>query len=110
MKNVVFAPAVELSMSSLKPDGVRRVHAWFDYLRRWDEDEVIRKNAIPLPGHEGVYLLITTTDLRIFFRIDGDTITVLEIATQSTINVFAGDNIRVSDGATATVIPGEKKG
>src|SRR5438046_1370494 len=79
MKKVQYTPAVELSMGSLDPDGVRRVLAWFDYLKRWDEDEVVRKNSLPLPGHEGVYVLRKTTDIRIFFRIDGDTITVLDI-------------------------------
>lgn len=85
MKNVQFAPAVELSMSSLDLDGVQRVQAWFEYLKRWDEDEVVRKNSLPLPGHHGVYVLKTTTDIRIFFRIDGDMITVLDIAKQSAI-------------------------
>ena len=42
-------------MSSLDPDSVRRVHAWFDYLQRWDEDEVVRKNSLPLPDHPGIF-------------------------------------------------------
>src|SRR5258708_23349164 len=91
MKKVQYAPAVELSMRSLDPDGVRRVQAWFDYLKRWDEDEVVRKNSLPLPGHDGVYVLKTTTDIRIFFRLDGDTITVLDIAKQSAI-IASGTN------------------
>jgi mRNA-degrading endonuclease RelE of RelBE toxin-antitoxin system len=90
MKKVQYAPAVELSLSSLDPDGVRRVQAWFDYLKQWDEDEVVRKNSLPLPGHPGVYVLKTTTDLRIFFRIDGDTITVLDIANRSAIIASGG--------------------
>ena len=54
MKNIEYAPAAELSMSSLAPDGVRKVSAWFDYLKRWDEDELVRNNSLPLPGHPGV--------------------------------------------------------
>ncbi len=107
MKQIEYAPAVEMSMSALTPEGVRRVQAWFDYLRRWDEDEVVRKNALPLPGHEGVYLLLTTTDLRIFFRIDGDTITVLDVTTQAVINASAG--ISVGGSAAVGVAPGETK-
>lgn len=91
-------------MSSLDPDGVRRVQAWFDYLKRWDEDEVVRKNSLKLPGHQGVYVLRTTTDIRIFFRIDGDTITVLDIARRSAIAATSGVSIGVS------LAPGEKQG
>jgi hypothetical protein len=50
MKNVIYAPAVDIALRSLDPDEVRRVHAWFDYLKRWDEDEAVRKNSLPLPG------------------------------------------------------------
>jgi hypothetical protein len=95
-------------MSNLDPDGIRRVQAWFDYLERWDEDEVVRKNSLPLPGHEGVYVLLTTTDIRIFFRIDGDTITVLDVARQAAI--MASGGIRIGGSAAVTFIPVEKKG
>ncbi len=67
MKKVVNAPAVELSMRSLDPDGVRRVNSWFNYLARWDEDEVVRNNSLALPDHPGVLVLRTTTDIRIFY-------------------------------------------
>ena len=107
MKKVQYAPAVELSMSSLDPDGVRRVQAWFDYLKRWDEDEAVRKNSLPLPDHQGVYVLKTTTDIRIFFRIDGDTITVLDIAKQSAI--VASGSVRIGGSADATLTSGEKQ-
>lgn len=85
MKNVVLSPAVEIAMRTLDPDGVRRVHAWFDYLKQWDTDEVVRKNSKPLQEMAGVYVMRTTTDIRIFFEIDGDTIIVLDIAKKSAI-------------------------
>src|SRR4051794_11057343 len=103
MKKVQYAPAVELSMRSLDPDGVRRVHAWFDYLKRWDEDEVVRENSLLLPGYEGVYVLRTTTDIRIFFRIDGDTITILDIAKQSAI--LASGDVGIGGSAGVTLTP-----
>ena len=28
----------------------------------------------------GVYVMLTTTDIRIFFRVDGDTVTILDVA------------------------------
>jgi hypothetical protein len=100
MKKVVISPAVEIAMSTLDPDGVRRVSAWFDYLRRWDEDEVVRRNSVPLDSVPGVYILRTTTDLRIFFRIDGDTVTVLDVAKTPAIltsgGVHAGGNAKAA--------------
>jgi hypothetical protein len=85
MKKIVLDPSVEIALRTLDQDGVRRVHAWFTYLERWDTDEVVRKNSQQLPGIPDVYVLRTTTDLRIFFRIDGDTITVLDIAKKAAI-------------------------
>jgi len=40
---------------------------------------------LPLDQMPGVYVLRTTTDIRIFFRIDGDTITVLDVAKKAAI-------------------------
>jgi len=85
MKKVVLAPAVEIAMRTLDPDGVRRVHAWFSYLERWDTDEVVRSNSEQLQEMPGVYVMRTTTDIRIFFRIDGDTVTVLDVAKKAAI-------------------------
>lgn len=106
MKNVVFAPAVDLSMRSLDQDGVRRVHAWFDYLKRWDEDEQVRKNSLSLPDHPGVLVLRTTTDIRVFFRIDGDTITVLDVAKKPAILTSGG--ISLGGSADGSFSPGKQ--
>lgn len=107
MKKVVYAPAVELSMRSLDPDGVRRVQTWFDYLARWDEDEVVRNNSLSLPDHPGVRVLRTTTDIRIFFRIDGDTITVLDVANKPAILTSGG--ISLGSAADVSVSHGGKR-
>lgn len=85
MKKVVIAPAVEIAMRTLEPDGARRVRAWFSYLERWDTDEVVRKNSEQLDDMPSVYVMRTTTDIRIFFRIDGETITVLDVAKKAAI-------------------------
>ncbi len=90
MKKVVISPAVEIATQSLNPDGVRRMHAWFDYLQRWDEDEVVRRNSVLLDSVPGVYVMRTTTDIRIFFRIDGDIVTVLDIARTPAILTSGG--------------------
>jgi len=106
MKKVDYAPSVDIALRSLAPDGVRRIHAWFDYLKQWDEDEVVRKNSVPLPGHEGVYVLRTTTDIRIFFKIEGNTITVLDVAEKPAILTSGG--IVIGGSADVSHIPSRK--
>jgi mRNA-degrading endonuclease RelE of RelBE toxin-antitoxin system len=93
MKKVDFSPAVDIATRSLDPDGRRRVQAWFDYLKRWDEDALVQKNSVPLKQVPGVYVLRTTTDIRIFFRIEGDTITVLDVAKTPAILASGGVGI-----------------
>jgi hypothetical protein len=85
MKKIVTTPAVEIAMRTLDPDGVRRVHAWFSHLANWDNDETVRKNSELLEEVPGVYVLRTTTDIRIFFRIDGGSVTILDVAKKSAI-------------------------
>jgi mRNA-degrading endonuclease RelE of RelBE toxin-antitoxin system len=85
MKKIVLDPTVEIALRTLDPDGVQRMHAWFSYLERWDTDELVRKNSTELEEMPGVYVLRTTTDLRIFFQIDGDTVTVLDVAKKAAI-------------------------
>src|SRR5438445_3932147 len=97
MKKVVISPGVEIAMLSLAPDGVRRLHSWFEHLQRWDEDEVVRKNSVPLESVPGVYVMRTTTDIRIFFRINGDTVTVLDVA--KTPAILASGGVGASAGA-----------
>ena len=80
MKKIVLSEDVEFALRTLDPEGVRRVKTWFTYLERWDTDEEVRRNSMPHEKMPGVYVLRTTTDLMIFFRIDGDTVTVLDIA------------------------------
>jgi hypothetical protein len=85
MKKIVLDPSVEIALRTLDPEGVQRMHAWFSYLERWDTDELVRKSSAELEGMPGVYVLRTTTDLRIFFQVDGDTVTVLDIAKKAAI-------------------------
>jgi hypothetical protein len=106
MKKVVISPTVEIAVRSLDPDGVRRVNAWFDYLQRWDEDEVVRKNSVPLDSIPGVYMMRTTTDVRIFFRIDGDTVTVLDVA--KTPAIFTSGGVGIPGAAPVAINPEAK--
>ena len=85
MKKVVTAQIVEIALQALDPTAERQIRAWFSSLQRWDEDPELRRNSVLLEGVPGVYFLRTTTDIRIFFRIDGDTITVLDVTTRQAI-------------------------
>ena len=48
------------------------------------------KTPTPLPDVPGVKMLRTNSDLRIFFNIDGDTITVRDVAKRQAIMTTAG--------------------
>jgi len=85
MMKVVLAPDAEIAMRMLNADGARRVQAWFSYLERWDTDDVVRRNSPQLPEMPGVYVMRTTTDIRIFFRVDGDTVTILDVAKKAAL-------------------------
>jgi hypothetical protein len=108
MKKVVLSPAVELAMTGVDSEDVRQLQGWFDRLRHWDEDEVVRKNSALLDSIPGVYVMITTTDIRIFFRIDGDTVTVLQVARTAAILAFGGVSVAGNGQAVSNPEPSVK--
>jgi hypothetical protein len=85
MKKVVTTPAVDLSLRTLGPEDVRQVHAWFEHLSRWDEDSFVRENSHVLAGVPDVLVLRTNSDIRIFFSMEAETITVLDVAKKQSI-------------------------
>ena len=85
MKTVVTTLPVDIALRTLDHDGLQRVNAWFDHLRNWDSDETVRENSYPLKGMPGVFVLRTTTDIRIFFKMEGDSITILDVAKKQSI-------------------------
>jgi len=89
MKKVVTTPAVDLALRTLGSDEVRRVNAWFSRLANWDGDPFVRDNSHALAGVPGVRVFRTSTDTRIFFTIEGDTITVLDVAKKQAIMTTA---------------------
>jgi hypothetical protein len=105
MKKLIISPRVDISMASLDPEGAKRLLGWFDDLRRWDEDEAVRKNSVLLDSIPGVFVMRTSTDIRIFFRIDGDTVTVLNAATTAAIFASAGISAPASAGAVINPDP-----
>ncbi len=85
MKKVVTTPAVDLALRTLGPDEVRRIHAWFIHLANWDDDPFVRENSHVLEEVPGAHVFRTSTDIRIFFTIEGGTITVLDVAGKQSI-------------------------
>ncbi|HVA47120.1 MAG TPA: hypothetical protein VNH11_12200 [Pirellulales bacterium] len=93
--NVAVTNAAKIAVTGLPDEDRRRVHAWFDHLRNWRTDPEVRKNSKPVfPDDEhGVYVLRTTSDVRIFFTVDEDQITVVDVARKDSLRtVKAGDH------------------
>jgi mRNA-degrading endonuclease RelE of RelBE toxin-antitoxin system len=85
MKNVVMKPSVEVALRTLDDANRRRVHSWFRHLANWDGDEFVRSRSHELESIPGAYVLQTNTDLRIFFTIQENTISILDIGTRQSI-------------------------
>lgn len=83
--NVILTQPVEIALHTLGEDDRRNVTAWFDHLRNWENDEFVREHSQKLSSGENVYVLKTSTDIRIFFRLEKFDIVVLDIARKSTI-------------------------
>jgi hypothetical protein len=83
--NVILTQPVEIALRTLDEDDRRRVVAWLDCLKNWETDDYVRKRSHQLNPDEDVYVLKTSTDIRIFFRLEPDAIAVLDIARKETI-------------------------
>ncbi len=95
--NVVLTRPVEIALRTLGPEDRRKVLAWLDALKNWDNDAFVRSHSAKLPSAENVYVLKTSTEeLRLFFSIQDGTITVLDIATRPTI-LSSGSRV-IADG------------
>jgi len=80
--------SVDIALRTLRPEELRRVHAWFGHLKNWDNDAHVQKISHRLPN-EDVFVLTASDGIRIFFQKDADSITVLDIARKETIDQFA---------------------
>jgi hypothetical protein len=84
MKIEITAP-VEIALRTLGQDDRWQLLAWFDHLKNWEGDEFVRTHSHKLSSPKNTYVLQTSTDIRIFFTIEGDTITVLDVAKRPAI-------------------------
>ena len=84
---VVVNHAADIAMRSLGDEDRRKVSAWFDYLRNWENDPFVRSKSrkLKLPEPENVYVLRTSTDIRLFFTLSEDRIEVIDIARRESL-------------------------
>ena len=75
----------QIALRTLTERERQHVFAWIDHLKNWEHDDAVRKKSHRLDDSDNVFVLRTTSDMRIFFKLDGNKITVLDIATKSTI-------------------------
>jgi hypothetical protein len=86
--NVVQTPPVEIALRTLSEEDRRKVVVWLNYLANWETDSFIRQRAQKLPSSDNVYVLKTSNDLSIFFRLEPKRIVVLDLATEATLSTF----------------------
>ena len=82
---VLSTSPVEIALRTLGAEDREEVLAWFENLRNWEKDTVLRSRAQRLSGSDNVYVLKTGGDFRIFFRLESDRLVVLDLATKATI-------------------------
>ena len=87
--NIIVSEFAEIQLMNSSEDTRRRVEHWIDKLKRWESDSYVQQHSKKLDLPDNTYMLITDTDLRIFFTLEKDTITVFDVAKKSTIMAFS---------------------
>lgn len=82
---MIQTPPVEIALRTLGAEDRQEVVVWIDHLRNWENNAWLRSHAKQLNSSDNVYVLQTTGDFRIFFRLEQERIVVLDIATKATI-------------------------
>ncbi len=76
--------SVDAAIRTLDENDQRKLFAWLQHLENWDNDQHVRKMS-KLTTYKDVYVLNTSDDLRIFFKLDPQKkeISVIDIAKPS---------------------------
>ncbi len=83
---VVLAEPVQRSLATPSRDDRERVQTWFNYLSDWDRDPFVRDHSVPLQVEgKDVFMFRTSTDVRIFYTIDAEVLTVINVARKETV-------------------------
>jgi hypothetical protein len=83
--NVKIADAAQIALTNLREDDRRKLGVWIDRLKHWETDPFVQGHSKRLDPGDDVYMLVTNTDVRIFFSRDKDSITILDVAKKATI-------------------------
>lgn len=86
---LVTTADVNFSLAILEPEERRRVLDWFDRLKCWHTNEVLRGMARRL-DYKNVYVLVTPDRTRIFFDPSETTVTIVDLASRDTVAAFSG--------------------
>jgi len=91
MMDVTLSHAAEIALGSLGEKDRRRVHAWCDHLKNLENDPHMksRSRRLDVPGHQNIYVLRTSTDLRLFYVKHADRIEVIDIARRDSLQTIA---------------------
>lgn len=87
---LVTQRAVDMALRTMSDAERKKVLGWFDQLKNWNNDAKVRKNSFKLEAFEDLYMLKTRGELRIFFRLGADEVTIIDIASRSTILALGG--------------------
>jgi len=85
---VELSERVKTALKALAHDDRERIRTWFDYLARWGEDPFVKDHSVQLDVQgQAVYLFQTSTDVRIFYKVDKEreTVYVLDVTKKDTI-------------------------
>jgi len=82
--NVIKQRTIDAAIRTLDESDRRKVFAWFQHLENWEHDEQVRMLS-KLTTDKDVYVLNTSDDIRIFFKLDlpKQVISIIDIAKPS---------------------------
>ena len=85
---VMLSERVQTFLDTLSHDDRERINTWFVYLRNWEENAFVRSRSVTLNVQgQSMFMLRTSTEIRIFYTVDqqSKTVYVIDIATLDTI-------------------------
>jgi hypothetical protein len=81
--NLMLTPPVEVALQALGPPERRKVDAWLERLKNWDNDQEIRLRAGRTASADNVYVVGMRTGVKISFRVENDRLVILNVATDA---------------------------
>lgn len=86
---VKYTSAVDIALRTLGQEDRQRVQAWFDHLKNWDKNPFVRVHSYRLEENDNVYVFKTSSEFWIFFRLEKETITVIDVAKKDSVAASA---------------------